>query len=260
MPDQRHAALADALWQAETSRNPIEPLTDQHDDLVIEDAYAIQAINVQRRIDNGASVVGRKVGLTSKPMQQLLGVNEPDYGVLLDDMYVEEGDQVDLDRLIQPRIEAELAFILDRDLQGPGVTTAKALAAIGGALPALEIVDSRVVDWRIKLIDTVSDNASCGLLTVGGRITKITDLDVRLVGTALYRNGEVIDTGAGAAALGNPVRCVAWLANKFATFGASLSAGDVILPGAVHKMVPVKSGDTFRADFAHVGAVTVTFS
>jgi len=257
---ERHRQLADALREAETSRKPIAPLTEQFDDLVIEDAYAIQGINVQRRVDAGARVIGRKVGLTSKPMQQLLGVDEPDYGVLLDDMYVEEGDRVDLVRLIQPRIEAELAFVLDRDLEGPGVTTANALAAIAGVLPALEIVDSRVVDWRIKLIDTVSDNASCGLLTVGGRLTPVNEVDLRLIGMALSRNGETIDTGAGAAILGNPARCVAWLANKFATFGASLDAGDIILPGAVHRMVPVRPGDVFRAEFAHIGAVTVVFS
>jgi len=260
VPTQRHTQLADALWEAETSRTPIAPLTEQFDDLVIEDAYAIQGINVQRRLDAGARAIGRKVGLTSKPMQQLLGVDEPDYGVLLDDMYVEEGDRVDLARLIQPRIEAELAFVLDRDLEGPGVTTANALAAIAGVLPALEIVDSRVVDWRIKLIDTVSDNASCGLLTVGGRLTPVDEVDLRLIGMALSRNGETIDTGAGAAILGNPARCVAWLANKFATFGASLNAGDIILPGAVHRMVPVRPGDVFRAEFARLGAVTVVFS
>jgi 2-keto-4-pentenoate hydratase len=256
----RRTQLADALWGAEQSRTPIEPLTEQHPDLGIEDAYAIQGINVARRVDAGARVIGRKVGLTSKPMQQLLGVDEPDYGVLLDDMYVEEGDEIALERLLQPRIEAELAFVLGTDLAGPGVTTARALAAIAGVLPALEIVDSRVVDWRIKLVDTVSDNASCGLLTIGGRLTPVASLDLRLVGMALSRNGEVIDTGAGAAALGNPARCVAWLANKFATFGATLHAGDVLLPGAVHRMVPVRSGDVFRAEFAHVGAVTAVFA
>jgi 2-keto-4-pentenoate hydratase len=260
MYTERQLALAGALWDAEQSCAPIEPLTEQYDDLVVEDAYAIQAINIRRKVDAGARVIGRKVGLTSKPMQQVLGVNEPDYGVLLDNMYVEEGDAIDLSRLIQPRIEAELAFVLDRDLVGPGVTAAKALTAIAGVLPALEIVDSRVADWRIKLVDTVSDNASCGLLTVGGTIRPVDDLDLRLVGVALSRNGEVIDTGAGAAALGNPARCVAWLANKFATFGASLSAGDVILPGAVHRMVPAQPGDVFRADFAHIGAVTAVFS
>lgn len=260
MSADRRTELADALWEAERSRRPIAPLTEQYDDLVIEDAYAIQDINVQRRLAAGARVIGRKVGLTSKPMQQVLGVDEPDYGVLLDDMYVEEGDQVDLSRLIQPRIEAEIAFVLAEDLVGPGVTAPRALAAVAGVLPALEIVDSRVADWRIKLVDTVSDNASCGLLTVGARMTDVVDLDLRLLGMALSRNGEVVDTGAGAAALGNPARCVAWLANKFASFGASLQAGDIILPGAVHRMIPVQPGDVFRADFAHLGAVTVTFS
>jgi 2-keto-4-pentenoate hydratase len=256
----RHVELADALWHAETSRVPIAPLTEQYDDLVVEDAYAVQAINVQRRLDAGARVVGRKVGLTSKPMQQVLGVDEPDYGVLLDDMYVEEGDEIDLARLIQPRIEAEMAFVLDRDLVGPGVTAPRALAAVPGVLPAVEIVDSRVVDWRIRLVDTVADNASCGLLVVGARLTPVAGIDLRLVGMALSRNGEVIDTGAGAAALGNPARCVVWLANRFGTLGSSLAAGDVILPGAVHQMVPVRRGDAFRAEFAHLGAVTATFS
>ena len=260
MTSSRHVDLADALWSAEQSRTPISPLTEQFPDLVIDDAYAIQGINVQRRLDAGARVIGRKVGLTSKPMQQVLGVDEPDYGVLLDDMYVEEGDVIDLDRLIQPRIEAEMAFVLAQDLVGPGVTSGRALAAMAGVLPALEIVDSRVADWRIKLVDTVSDNASCGLLTVGGRLTPVQGLDLRLLGMALSRNGEVIDTGAGAAALGNPARCVAWLANTFAKFGESLHAGDVILPGAVHKMVPVQPGDVFRAEFAQIGAVTATFS
>jgi 2-keto-4-pentenoate hydratase len=193
-------------------------------------------------------------------MQQLLGVDEPDYGMLLDDMFVEDGDEIDLSTLLQPRVEAELAFVMARDLSGPGVTTATALAAIGGVLPAIEVVDSRVAGWRIKLVDTVADNASSGLLVVGGRSRPVTDLDLRLVGVVVSRNGELIDTGAGAAALGNPARCVAWLANKLATFGDGLRAGDVVLPGAVHKMVTVTPGDVFRAEFAGLGAVTARFS
>jgi 2-keto-4-pentenoate hydratase len=252
--------LADDLWQALTTRQPIEPLTEQVSDLVIDDAYAIQGSVMKRRIDGGARMIGRKVGLTSKPMQQLLGVQEPDYGVLLDDMFVEDGDLIDLSTLLQPRVEAELAFVMDRDLAGPGATTATALAAIGGVLPAIEIVDSRIADWRIKLVDTVADNASSGLLVVGGRMRKVDEVDLRLVGVAVYRNGELIDTGAGAAALGNPARCVAWLANKLASFGDTLRAGDIVLPGAVHKMVPVTPGDVFRADFAHLGPVTARFS
>jgi len=239
---------------------PVEPLTKRHADLEIEDAYAIQSLNIDRHVAQGARVCGRKVGLTSRPMQELLGVDEPDYGVLLDSMVVEDGDQIAADRLLQPRIEAELAFVMEQDLAGPGVTAARALTAIAGALPAVEIVDSRVANWQIKLIDTVADNASSGLLVVGGNLRQVTDIDLRLVGVVVTRHGELVDTGAGAAVLGNPVRCVAWLANKLASFGASLHAGDIILPGAVHRMITVAPGDVFRAEFAHLGAVTARFA
>jgi 2-keto-4-pentenoate hydratase len=257
---QTVVSLADALWEAERTRNPIEPLTDRHPDLVVDDAYAIQTHNIDRRVSDGARVIGRKIGLTSRGMQEMLGVNEPDFGVLLDDMIVEDGDEVDLSSMLQPRIEAELAFVMDADLAGPGISVASALAAIAGVLPAVEIVDSRIADWRIKLVDTVADNASSGRLVVGGRMRRVTEVDLRLIGMALSRNGEVIDTGAGAAALGNPARCVAWLANKLGTLGAQLNAGDVVLPGAVHRMVAVQPGDVFRAEYAHLGAVTARFS
>jgi 2-oxopent-4-enoate hydratase len=259
-PALLHQDLADALWEADRSAKPVAPLTERYPDLVLDDAYAIQTINIDRRVAAGQRIIGRKVGLTSRPMQELLGVDEPDFGVLTDEMMVEDGDLIDLRRLNQPRVEAELAFVMERDLAGPGVTTGVALAAIAGALPAVEIVDSRVADWKIKLVDTVADNASSGLLVVGGRMRPVAELDLRLLGVAVSRRGELIDTGAGAAALGNPARCVAWLANKLGAFGAGLKAGDIVLPGAVHKMVPVAPGDVFRADFAHLGAVTVRFS
>lgn len=252
--------LADGLWDADRSGVPIEPLTDGHPELDIDDAYAIQTHNIDRRVGAGAHIRGRKVGLTARTMQELLGVDEPDFGVLLDDMFVEDGDEIELGSMVQPRVEAEMAFVLERDLAGPGVTTANALAAVAGVLPAIEIVDSRVADWRIKLVDTVADNASSGKLVIGGRLRKVTELDLRLVGMALSRNGAVIDTGAGAAALGNPARCVAWLANKLGAFGTTLHAGDVVLPGAVHRMVTVAPGDVFRAEYAHLGAVTARFS
>lgn len=254
------ARLADELWESDWSAVPIEPLTDRHPELDVSDAYAIQTYNTDRHVAAGASIRGRKIGLTARPMQELLGVNEPDFGVLLDTMFVEDGDEIDITSLVQPRVEAEMAFVLERDLAGPGVTTANALAAIAGVLPAIEIVDSRVKDWRIKLVDTVSDNASSGLLVMGGNMRKVTDIDLRLVGMALSRNGSVVDTGAGAAALGNPVRCVAWLANKLGQFDITLRAGDVVLPGAVHRMVAVDPGDVFRAEYAHLGAVTARFS
>ena len=261
MPDQQLVAdLADQLWEADRARAPVEPLTDRHRGLDVSDGYAIQTRNIERRVAAGAHIRGRKIGLTSRAMQELLGVTEPDYGVLLDDMFVEDGDEIPLETMVQPRVEAEMAFVLGQDLSGPGVTTANALAAVAGVLPAIEIVDSRIADWRIKLVDTVADNASSGKLVVGGRLTRVTDIDPRLVGMALSRNGEVIDTGAGAAALGNPVRCVAWLANKLGSFGTTLHAGDVVMPGAVHAMVAVRPGDVFRAEYAHLGAVTARFS
>jgi 2-oxopent-4-enoate hydratase len=252
--------FAEELLRATAERVPVAPLTDRESGLDIQDAYAIQTTVTERRLADGARIVGRKVGLTAKPMQELLGVNEPDFGVLFDDMVVEDGDEIDLATLLQPRVEAELAFVMDRDLAGPGVTTATALMAIGGVFPAIEVVDSRIADWKIKLVDTVADNASSALVVMGGRPKPVTDLDLRLVGTVVSRNGELIDTGAGAAALGNPARCVAWLANKLGSFGDGLRAGDIVLPGAVHKMVPVQPGDVFRADYAHLGPVTVRFS
>jgi 2-oxopent-4-enoate hydratase len=259
-PAALHQELADELWEADRSAKPVPPLTERHPDLVLADAYAIQTVNIERRTVAGQRVIGRKVGLTSRPMQELLGVDEPDFGVLTDEMVVEDGDLIDLGRLVQPRVEAELAFVMAEDLAGPGVTTARALAAIEGALPAVEVVDSRVADWRIKLVDTVADNASSGLIVMGGRMRPVRDLDLRLLGVVVSRHGQMIDTGAGAAALGNPARCVAWLANTLGAFGEGLRAGDVVLPGAVHKMVPVAPGDVFRAEFAHLGAVTVRFS
>ncbi|MHA6782110.1 2-keto-4-pentenoate hydratase [Pseudonocardia saturnea] len=259
-PAALHQELADELWEADRSAKPVAPLTERHPDLVISDAYAVQTLNIARRTAAGQRVIGRKVGLTSLPMQKMLGVDEPDFGVLTDEMVVEDGDLIDLGRLVQPRVEAELAFVMAEDLAGPGVTTARALAAIEGALPAVEVVDSRVADWKIKLVDTVADNASSGLIVLGGRMRPVRDLDLRLLGVVVSRHGQMIDSGAGAAALGNPARCVAWLANTLGAFGEGLRAGDVVLPGAVHKMVPVAPGDVFRAEFAHLGAVTVRFS
>jgi 2-oxopent-4-enoate hydratase len=252
--------LAARLWQAEVEGKPIEPLTDDHPHLTVEDAYAIQTVNVERRAAAGRVIRGRKVGLTSRVMQQLLGVDEPDFGVLLDHMFVEDGGVVEPRTLLQPRVEAEMAFVMARELAGPGVTTADVLTATAGVLPAIEIVDSRIADWRIQLVDTVADNASCGRVVIGGRLTPVTAVDLRLTGMLFYRNGVPIDSGAGAAALGNPAYCVAWLANRLGELGSGLRAGDIVLPGALHRMVPARPGDVFQAEFAHLGDVTVRFT
>ncbi len=252
--------LADALWEAEVSRVPIDALSDTDPTLTITDAYAIQSVNTERRRAAGGVIRGRKIGLTSLPMQRLLGVDEPDYGVIFDDMILDEDQPVDATTLLQPKVEGEIAFVLAKDLVGPNVTVSDVLLATAGLLPALEIVDSRVRDWKIKLVDTVADNASSARLVVGGRLTPIEGVDLRLVGMAFYKNGVLTGTGAGAAALGNPARCVAWLANKLAAFGGYLAAGDVVLSGAMHTAVDVRAGDHVQARFAHLGSVHARFT
>lgn len=253
------AGIAERLHEAEAARTPVAPLTETDPGISIEDAYAIQTANLERRLASGGVVVGRKVGLTSKPMQEMLGVSEPDYGALLADMAVDDGGEISLATLIQPRVEAEIAFLMVGDLSGPGVTATSAMPAVAGVLPALEIIDSRIADWKIGLIDTVADNASSARFAVGAKLTPLPGLDLRLEGMALYRDGEPIDTGAGAAVLGNPLNCLAWLANKLAEFGTSLKAGDVVLAGAMHRAVPVSAGEVYRADFATLGSVTTRF-
>lgn len=252
--------LADALRHAEEAREPIPPLTETDPALEVEDAYAIQTANVECRLGAGGVIVGRKIGITSKPMQEMLGVSEPDYGALLADMGVDDGGDVSLGTLIQPKIEAEIAFLMGEDLTGPGITATRAMPAVAGVLPALEIIDSRIADWRIGLVDTVADNASAARFAVGTKLTPLPGLDLRLEGMALYRDGTPVETAAGAAVLGNPLHAVAWLANKLAEFGTRLKAGDVVLAGAMHRALPVAGGEVYRADFASLGSVTVSFA
>jgi 2-keto-4-pentenoate hydratase len=252
--------LANQLWVAQARRVPIGPLTRAYPLLRIEDAYAIQTWNVQRRIAAGGKVIGHKLGLTSTVVQELLGVHEPTFGVLFDDMLVGNGTQTSHQALLQPRAEAEIAFRMGRDLTGPGVGTAEALAAVDGVIPAIEIGDSRIGGWRVQIADTVADNASSGRLVLGDTVTPAGDLDLRLLGMLFHRNDVPIDSGAGAAVLGHPARAVAWLANRLGTFGTGLRAGDIVLSGALHRMVPVRPGDVIRADFAHLGSVSVRFS
>jgi 2-keto-4-pentenoate hydratase len=252
--------LADRLWQASVDRRPIEPLTQLRTDLTVQDAYAIQMHNVRRRVASGAIVRGRRMGRTSRPRQHLLGVDEPDFGVLLDDMFLDEGDVVPLDLFVQPRVVATIAFVLAADLAGPGVSVADALTAVAGVMPAIEIVDSRIASWQVQVADTVADNASAGKVVLGGRITPATAVDLRLVGVLLQRNGVPIESAAGAAALGNPARCVEWLANELGSTGRGLRRGDIVLAGPLHRLVPVRAGDFYQAEFAHLGSVTVQFA
>lgn len=250
---------ADGLWDAELQRIPIAPLTEVHPKLGIAEAYGIQKLNTERRVEAGGVIRGRKVGLTSDAMQKMLGVDEPDFGVLFDDMLVEDAGAVDMTGLVHPRVEAEIAFVLASDLEGPGTTVDDVLAATLGVRAALEIIDSRVVDWRIKLMDTIADNASSARFVLGRDITPVDGLDLPGVKCALAHDGTVVEEGVGAAALGDPAACVAWLANKLAEFGDRLQAGEVIMPGALHRAVDVQAGDEFTAEFSDIGSVSVRF-
>ncbi|MEW9050108.1 MAG: fumarylacetoacetate hydrolase family protein [Neobacillus sp.] len=251
--------FAEQLAEAESTRIGISPLSSVDPELTIKEAYSIQLENIQRKVAEGQTIVGKKIGLTSLAMQRLLGVNEPDYGHLLDGMVVENGGHISIEHVLQPKVEAEIAFILKKELRGPNVTALDVLQATDYIVPALEIVDSRVKDWKITLADTVADNASSGFYVLGGKPTKIEDIDLELVGMVLTKNGELVNTGVGAAALGNPANCVAWLANKLAEFDISLKAGEVILSGALSAAEAANKGDTFTARFAHIGQVSVRF-
>lgn len=251
--------FAAKLLQAETTQIGIDPLTILDPEITVDEAYYIQLENIKKKLNEGQKIVGKKIGLTSVAVQQMLGVNEPDYGHLLDTMVVENGGTIDTKTMLQPKVEGEIAFILKEDLKGSNVTALDVIKATDYVVPALEIVDSRVQDWKIKLQDTVADNASSGLLVLGGKPTKIEDIDLELIGMALIQNGEVANTGVGAAALGNPATCVAWLANRLADYDIPLKAGEIILSGALSGMVVAKLGDNFTAKFAHIGQVSVNF-
>jgi 2-keto-4-pentenoate hydratase len=260
MDNTTRAEAARLLFEAYSTGKPIQPLTSMYDDLTLEDAYAIQLQQIESFLGQGRTVKGHKVGLTSAAMQRLLGVDQPDYGHLLDDFFYLEHEPIPMDRFLQPRIEPEVAFVLRRPLRGPGVTAHEALAAVDFVLPALEIVDSRVEDWKIGLFDTIADNASSGALVLGSTPTAIADVDLRLVGAVMTQNGHVVGTGAGGAVLGSPLRALVWLANTVGVRGVTLETGQVVLPGSVCAMVPVAPGDTVTARFAGLGSVTAKFA
>ena len=254
-PDARAAALYEALH----SRSPIDPFTEADPEMTAADGYAVQERFVERLLADGDRGVGYKLGLTSKPMQEMLGVHEPDYGPVLAGMTEDDGAVLAVSRFIQPKVEAEIAVVLAEPLRGPGVTTLQAARAISSAVAAIEVVDSRIADWRIGLPDTIADLASCGTVVLGTRPVPIDGWDPRLVGMVISRNGETVATGAGAAALGNPVAAVAWLANTLAPHGVTLEAGRFVMTGSLHAAFDVAAGDTVRADFDRLGSVSVRF-
>ena len=254
------ADLAQALFEARATKMPIAPLTEANPSMTVEEAYAVQRELVRRIVDgDGGHVVGYKLGLTSKPMQDMLGVHEPDYGPVLSSMVFDDGVTVNLDDYIAPKVEAEILLVLGKPLRGPDVTTADAAAAISGAVAAIEMVDSRIADWKIKLADTISDLASSAATVKGSRVVPM-DFDPRLTGMVITKNGETMGNGAGAAALGNPVFAVAWLANALAAFDVTLEPGQFIMTGSLHAAFDVAAGDVVNAEFDRLGAVTMRFA
>lgn len=249
----------ETLNKAYETKQPVAQLTKNIADFSIDDAYAVQLEMIATAVKEGATISGKKIGLTSLAMQQLLGVDEPDYGHLLDAMAVEEGGDIALSSLFQPKVEGEIAFVLKEDLVGPAITAQQVLAATDYVVPALEIVDSRIENWTIQLADTVADNASCGLYVLGQTKLDPAKTDLTKIQMELVHNGVVVNTGTGADVLGHPATCVAWLANKLAAYGVTLKRGEVILSGALSAAVVAKAGDEFIARFTELGDVSVTF-
>ncbi|MEQ9545694.1 MAG: 2-oxopent-4-enoate hydratase [Marinobacter sp.] len=261
MEQTRIQALGDELYQAMLSREAVAPLTGRGDDITIDDAYHISLRMLERRLADGASIIGKKIGVTSKAVQNMLNVHQPDFGYLTDDMVFNSGEVMPIsDRLIAPRAEGEIAFILKKDLAGPGITNADVLAATECVMPCFEIVDSRIQDWKIAIQDTVADNASCGLFVLGDQAVSPRKVDLVTCGMVVEKNGSVLSAGAGAAALGSPVNCVTWLANTLGEFGITLKAGEVILSGSLVPLEPVKAGDYMRVDIGGIGSASVRFA
>lgn len=247
------------LLQAEKNKKSVAPLTDLYPDITIHDAYQVQMKSIDQKVKDGQKIVGKKIGLTSFAMQELLGVNQPDYGHLLDGMDIPNGGSIPIETLFNPKVEGELAFVLKKDLKGPAVTVEDVLEATEYIVPSIEIVDSRITDWKIKLEDTVADNASCGLFTLGAQRFDPNGMDLTKIEMSLYKNGEFMNKGTGADVLGHPAKCVAWLANKLTEYDVTLKAGEVILSGALSAAVVAQKGDVFTAEFSQLGKVKVSF-
>ena len=251
--------LGDELYQAMTTQTVVDPLTSRYPDITIENAYHVQQRMVARRVQAGERVVGKKIGVTSAAVMNMLGVYQPDFGYLLDGMFIEEGQTIPMDEMIAPRAEGEIAFILKRDLMGPGLTPAEVLRATDCVMACFEIVDSRIQDWRIKIQDTVADNASCGVYALGSVLGDPRKLDLGLCGMVVEKNGQVVATGAGAAALGHPANAIAWLGNTLGRRGIGLKAGEVILSGSLAPLIPVQKGDHLRCTIAGMGHCNIRF-
>lgn len=258
-------SVADSLWHAQGEHPfgfipPVREAIETIDGSPLENAYRIQQINTARQVAAGARLVGRKIGLTSRAVQAQLGVDTPDFGALLDTMAYGDGDEMPISRTHQPKVEAEIALVLERDLPHARHTVADVLRATAFALPAIEVVGSRIENWNIGLLDTVADNASAGLFVLGTRPVRLDALDLVAFGMVMERKGEQVSVGAGAACLGNPLNAAVWLADTMVRMGEPLRAGDVVLTGALGPMVHVAPGDVFTAKIEGLGEVRAVFS
>jgi len=249
--------ISQQLIEAERSCQPIDAISGKFADLSYDDAYAIQLKTIEIKVKSGAVIVGKKIGLTSKAMQEQANIKEPDYGFLFNNRVFREGQPIPMKSLIMPRIEAEIAFLLKDDLKGPGVTVASVLGATEGVMPAFAIIDRRI-KGEITVKDSIADNAANGAVILGGKLTPLSpDIDLRLIGMVLEKNGEIIDTAVGAAVLGNPAEAVAWLANNLNEYGITLRRGEFIISGSLTRAREIESGSFFRATFDRLGSVSV---
>jgi 2-oxopent-4-enoate/cis-2-oxohex-4-enoate hydratase len=251
--------LGASLHHALQSVTAIDPLILQYPALTVADAYAVQLAMVSHRIAAGQRVVGKKIGVTSKAVMEMLKVDQPDFGHLLSGMAHADGASISASQFIAPRAEGEIAFVMARDVIGPGLTNADLLRSISHVMPCFEIVDSRIRDWKISIADTVADNGSSGAFVLGDGMAEPGAVDLRNIGMVLEKNGEIIATGAGAAAMGHPLTCVTWLANQLGAFGIPLKAGEVILSGSLSIMFPVAAGDSISMTLGGLGSCRARF-
>ncbi|MBM1817645.1 fumarylacetoacetate hydrolase family protein [Sulfitobacter pseudonitzschiae] len=258
--DDGHTIAADALWQAQRDAVPCGPIHTHLNAGGINAAYAVQQINIERSLAQGGRVIGHKIGLTAKAVQAQMGVDQPDYGTLLSNMIIGDGGTIAADRVLQPKIEAEIAFIMGEDLDIAQPNAADVLRATAFIAPAIEIVDSRIADWKITLLDTIADNASSGLLVLGSPAISPLGFDFTGCEMDMTLNGQSVSTGTGAACMGSPVTAVAWLAEKMRDNGTPIRAGQIILSGALGPMAPVSGKATVEASIGGLGHVSVSFA